>query len=133
VELLPFLSSQSHKRDEHLFHADAAVLEGIFVILDVVVVVVGIGKKVVLHGEDVGRADVGTRQTCPKRFLYLEDLLLIVREVLSQFVSQIRVRVAISDDFDRIVASDATVVGGQHNGTIQTRQAAEEVAHSRMA
>ena len=54
------------------------MLERVLVILDVVVVVVGIGEEVVLLSEDVGRADVGTGQAGTKRILYLEDLLLVV-------------------------------------------------------
>ena len=59
------------------------MLEGVLVVLNVVVVVVGIGEEVILRSEDVGRAEVGTWQACPNRFLYLENLFGIVGKVLA--------------------------------------------------
>ena len=44
---------------EHFFHTDASVLEGVFVVGDVIVVIVGIGKEVAAGGKDVRGADVG--------------------------------------------------------------------------
>ena len=39
--------------DEHFLHRDTSVLEGIFIVLHVVVVVIGVGKEVVPIGEDI--------------------------------------------------------------------------------
>ena len=44
---------QFNKRDEHFLHRDASVLEGVAIVTDVVVVVVGIGEEGVTGGKDV--------------------------------------------------------------------------------
>ena len=108
---LSFLSAQSDEGHQHLLQADTAMLEGILVILHVIVIVVGVGKEVVLHGKDVGRAEVRTGQACPQRFLYLEYLLLVVRQILAQLVAQVRIRVPVANHLHRVVAADAAVVG----------------------
>ena len=54
------------------------MLECVLVILDVVTVVVGVSEEIILHGEDVSRAKVGTWQACTKGILYLEDLFLVI-------------------------------------------------------
>mgnify|MGYP006979103168 CR=1 FL=1 len=47
------LRAERDERNEHLFHRDAAVLEGVAVVLYVVVVVVGVSKEAITRGKDV--------------------------------------------------------------------------------
>ena len=53
--------------------------------------------------------------------------------MLAQLVAQVRVRIAVADNFYGVVATDAAVIGREHHGAILCSQAAEEVAHSRVA
>ncbi len=53
------LALEGDEGNEHFFHGDASVLEGVAVVTDVVVVVVGIGEEGVVLGKDVGGGDVG--------------------------------------------------------------------------
>ena len=56
----PFRREMRH-RDQHFAHGDAAVLEGVAIVADVIVVVVWIGKEITLTSEDKGCAEVGLR------------------------------------------------------------------------
>lgn len=47
--------------NEHLFERNASVLKGVGVVLNVVVIVVWIGKKVVVAGENIGRRYIWRR------------------------------------------------------------------------
>ena len=74
------------------------MLERVAIVLHLVVVVVGIGKERVSCGEGVGRAHVGRGQLGILGGFDGEDLFGVVVEVLSQFISQIGVGVAVTDD-----------------------------------
>ena len=54
------------------------MLEGVLVILDVIVIVIGIGEEVLAEGKDVGRAEVGCGEAGTVGVAYLEDFLGIV-------------------------------------------------------
>ena len=109
------------------------MLEGVAVVLDVVVVVVGVGKEVLVLGEDVGRADVGGWQACLAGVADFVDLLGIVGKVLAQFVAQVGVGVLVAHHFHGVVGTHGTVVGGQDYAAIHGCQRAEEFGHGRMA
>ena len=49
-----FFRSQSNQGYNHFFHADASMLEGVFEEIYVMIVIVGIGKKVILRGKHIG-------------------------------------------------------------------------------
>ena len=68
---------------EHFFHTDASVLEGVFVVGDVIVVIVGIGKERVSAGKDVACAHVGRRKPGFLRLSDGERLLRIVVQILA--------------------------------------------------
>ena len=52
-ELYLFPSFHHDNGDDHLFHGDAAVLEGVFVIAYVIIIVVRIGKEGIACGEHI--------------------------------------------------------------------------------
>jgi len=80
---LPFLACHRDDGYHHLFERDAAVLEGVAVVADVVVVVVGIGKEGVARGEDIARREVGRRQLGFLRFAYDEEVAVVEAQVLA--------------------------------------------------
>ena len=69
---------QRNEGDEHLLHADTAVLKRILIIGHIVVVVVGVGKEAVASGKYVGGADVGLWQECRLGIVDGEQLLVVV-------------------------------------------------------
>ena len=94
------------------------MLEGVFVILNVVIVVVGVGKEVVTCSKDVCSAQVRPGQSYLMRLLNLENFLGIVAEILAQLVSQVGVGVLVAHYLYGVVASDATVVRCQDNSVV---------------
>ena len=122
------LALHRDKRHKHFLHRDATMLESVLVITDVVVVVVRIGKEVVVLCKDVGCAEVLGWQESLVRPLQFIDLLGIVREVFAQFVTQVGIGVAVANDLDRVVHTDAAVVGSNDDMSIGLCQFTEEVA-----
>ena len=57
--LLSVSSTKCDKWDNHLFHRNASMLEGIGVVADVMVVIIGIGKEIPTCGEDIACTHVG--------------------------------------------------------------------------
>ena len=109
------------------------MLEGVAIVLHVVVVVVGIGKERVSRSEGVGRAHIGSRQLSFFGRFDGEDLFGVVVEVLSQFISQIGVGVAVTDDLDGLLTTDGTMVSGKDDAVIALRQQSEKLADDRVA
>ncbi len=61
------------------------MLEGITVVGDVIVVVVGVGEEVVTGGEDIARREVRRGQEGLLRLLDDEEALVVVGQVLAEF------------------------------------------------
>jgi hypothetical protein len=51
-----------YDRNDHFFKGDAPVLKSIFVVADVIVVIVGIGKEIIFHGKYIGGGYVEPRE-----------------------------------------------------------------------
>ena len=83
-------------RNQHFAHGDAAVLEGVAVITDVIVVVVRVGEEVALASKDIGRALVHFGQENLLWVFYLEDFLRVVFQVLTIFVAEVGVHFPIA-------------------------------------
>ncbi len=97
--VLPYgLRSQRHKGDEHFLHGDAAVLEGILIILHIMVVIIRIGKEAGTRGKDVGGRKVRLRELKGSRMANFIDLLGIVGKILSHLVAQVGVDIAVTYD-----------------------------------
>ena len=97
------------------------MLEGVFVIADVVVVVVGVGEEVVVLGEDVCGADVWRWQVGCFWGLELVDLFGVVAEVFAELVAQVGVGVFVAYDFDGIVNTYGAVVGSNDDFVVGER------------
>lgn len=81
---------------EHFFHRNAAMLERVFIVGNVVVVVVGVGEEAVARSKDVGCAHVWRGQEGFVRFLYGEKLLRVVTKILAELVAQVGVGVSVA-------------------------------------
>ena len=62
-------------RNQHFVHGDAAVLEGVAVVTDVIVVVVRIGEEIALAREDKGCAGSFEHIVCHRRTEEGQDVL----------------------------------------------------------
>ena len=91
------------------------MLECAGVILHVVVVIVGIGEKVMSRRENVGRRYVRRGESVAFRMFYLIHLLRIVAQILAYLIAEIGVGVAVAYHFYRVVDLDSAVVGGEHD------------------
>ena len=59
---------QNYKRNYHLLHGDSSMLVCIPIITNIMVVIIGIGKKQVIFGKNVGAANIYIGQ---KYFLWI--------------------------------------------------------------
>jgi len=109
------------------------VLEGVAVVGDVVVVVVGVGEEAVATGEDIARGEVGGGEECALGIGDLEDLLGVVVQVLAELVAQVGVGVLVALDAHGVLAPDATVVGGEDDVVVRVGEGAEQVCHGAVA
>lgn len=69
---------EGHKRNQHLFEADASVLESACVEFDEFVISVGISEEVVVGGEDIFRRERGDWESALRRIGQRENLAGIV-------------------------------------------------------
>lgn len=56
-EFLTF-GSQVHERHNHFLQRYTSVLKSVFVKVDIIVIVIGIGKEIVLNSKDIGRGHI---------------------------------------------------------------------------
>ena len=94
------------------------MLERVLVVGNVVVVVIRVGEERIACCENVRRAKIRCRQLCLSWVLYGKHLFRVVTEILAQFISEIGVSVAVSDDFYGFACAYASVVGGDDYGEI---------------
>ena len=125
-------ATHGHQRYEHFFHGNATVLEGVLVVVDVVVIIVGIGEEIVVLSKDVGCADIRRRQGGSLGCFQLKDLLGVVAEILAQFVTQIGVCVLVTNHLDGVVHTDRAVVGGDDDVGIGLGKFLEKFADRRV-
>ena len=99
-------------RNQHFIHRDAAVLEGVAVVTDVIVVVVRISEKVALSGKNEGRTEVGLGKENLLGIFYLEDFFQVVFQVLAVFVAQVGVHLTIAQNLHGLIDVGGAMVGG---------------------
>ena len=102
------------------------MLEGVFVVTDIVIIVVGIGEEGVAGGKDICRAYIGCGEMSLARVFDFIDFLGIIVEVLTQLIAQVGIGVAVTDNLHGAVGSDGAVVGGEYYGVVALRQEFEE-------
>ena len=88
------------------------MLEGITVVRDVVIVVVRIGKERVACGKHVTRGEVWCWQQGFAWFFDGEQALVVVGQVLTEFIAQVGIGVPVTYDLYGLSTADAAVIGG---------------------
>ena len=105
------------------------MLEGVAIVGDIVIVIVGIGEKVVACGEDIAGRQIGGWQLCAMGILDDEEVLVgIVAQILAQLVAQVGVGVAVAYNLHGVVGTDGAVVGGDDDAIVGLRKLSEQVA-----
>lgn len=59
------------------------MLEGVFIVADIVVIVIGIGKEGIAGSEDIARRQVGRRQLCTLWVFDDEYFFVVIAQVLT--------------------------------------------------
>ena len=88
------------------------MLEGVFVIIDVVVEIVGVGKEIVFQGKHISRGDIFFGQENPFGLADHEHILLGKAQVFTVLVAQVGIGIAVADNFKGALTPDGAVVGG---------------------
>ncbi len=112
---------------QHFAHGDAAMLEGVAIVTDVIVVVVRVGEEVALASEDVGRAQVHLRQENLLWVFHLEDFFRVVFQVLAVLVAQVGVHLTVAQNADGFFDIGRAVVGGDDHVAALFRDEAHHV------
>ena len=108
------------------------MLEGVLIILHVIIIIVGIGKEAVARSKDVGRRELGRRQTHLERLAHLKHFAIVVAHLAPHLVAQVGVQAALAHHLRGRAHADAAVVGGQHQGVAAVGQRPEEGLHRRV-
>ena len=109
------------------------MLEGVAIVADVVVVVVGIGEEVIACSKYIGSRYVGGRQHGFARLLDDEEVFRVVGQILAQLIAQVGVGVAVANNLDGIVGTYRTMIGSDDDAIVFLCQLAEQVGNDRMA
>ena len=102
------------------------MLESVAVILGIVVEVVRVTEKVFARTEHITAADIRTRQANLLRMRDFEGILALEIKRFADLVTQVGVRVFVSDNLHRILHANCSVVGCQDNFVTQLGYPAEE-------
>ena len=110
------------------------MLERVAIVRYIIIVVVGIGEERVACGKHIACREVGRWQQGLAWVLdYKQALILVVAQVLTQFVAQIGVCVPIAHNLHGLGASYATMIGSYYHLTVHLCQLAEEITYHRVA
>ena len=118
--------------NQHFVHGDAAVLEGVAIVTDVIIVIVRIGEEIALTSKDVGCTEIGFRQENLLGIFHLEDFLRVVFQVLAVLVAQVGVHLAVAQDADGFFDVGGAVVGGDNHVAALLRDEAHHVEEAGM-
>ena len=113
---IPSLPFRAHlnDRNNHFFEADAAVLEGVAVIVDVVVIVVGVAQEAIIFGEDEGGVHIRYGQACLAGVAESQYIFRVKVEVAAMLVAQVGGGLFVADHFMRRVHPYTAMVCCQH-------------------
>ena len=78
-----------NERYQYFFHRDTAVLEGVLIVLDIMIVVVRICEEIVGSGEDIRGKYIQTRQEYVLRLAYCKDFFLIIVQQASHLIPEV--------------------------------------------
>src|SRR3954462_1539929 len=91
------------------------MLKGVLIQAHVVVVIIGIRKKLVLDREDIAGRDVVLWQKKPVGLQDGHDLVPLITKVLSLFVTKVGIDILIADYFEWLLYANRSVVGGDNH------------------
>ena len=91
--------TQSNIRNDHFFERNSAVLKGIPVIRNIMVVIVRVSEKHILFGKYEGGAYMLPGQEGICRIAHFENIFLNVVEAFALFVAQVRIYIPVAHHF----------------------------------
>ena len=109
------------------------MLEGITVVGDIIIIVVGIGEERVACGKHITRGEVRSRQQSLAWFFDGEQALVVITQILAEFIAQVGIRVSVANDLDGLCTADAAVVGCHNHLIVFLCNLPEEIGYDRMA
>ena len=104
------------------------MLECILIVRYVIVVVIGISKEGVACSEYVTCTEVRGWQLCLMRILDSENLLSIIVKTLSQFITEVRIRIAITDNLHWINRPNGSVISCDYHLIVRLCQLLDDVS-----
>ena len=108
------------------------MLEGVAIVGDVIVVIIRVGEEGVARSEDITRGEVGRGEHGLLWLFDDEEILVVVGQILSEFIAQIGVRITIANNLDGLCTADTAMVGGDNHLVIGLRQLSEELGDHRV-
>ena len=87
------------------------MLKSVPVIINVIVIIVGICKKIILHGKNIRGTHIYFGQVEFFGFPDCENILSIVSKILTLFISEIGIGLTITNDLERSFYPDGPVIG----------------------
>src|SRR5690606_30518006 len=90
------------------------MLKGVFVEVNIVIVIVWVSKEVIFNCKYKRSRNIGFRQEKSFGFAYREHIFDCVAQVFTVLVAQVGVSVAVADDLERPLYPDGAVVGGDN-------------------
>ena len=90
------------------------MLERITIVTHIIIIIVGIGEERIACRKHITPREVRHRQLGLLRLLDDVEALLVVRQIRTQFVAQVRVSVSVAHNLHRLGASDTAMIR-RHN------------------
>ena len=109
------------------------MLERVLLVRHIVVVVVGVGKESVAHCENIRRTQVRRGQMCLSRVADFKHLTRLIAKVLAQFIAEIGVRIAVTDNLYRAIGADTSMICGDNDMAVNMTEHTEKLGHPRMS
>jgi hypothetical protein len=75
-----------YDRNDHFFKGDASMLKSIFVVADVVIVIVWVGKEIIFHCKHVGGRHVEARELCFFGAPHLKNFACLKIQILALLI-----------------------------------------------
>ena len=108
------------------------MLKGVFVEVHIIIVIIGISKKLVFYGEYVARSNIHSGQENALRLLNLHHFVAFKAEVFPLLVSQVGIHGAIADNLKRTFDPNRTVVRRDDHASSTLGDLAQNVDERRM-
>ena len=108
------------------------MLESILIVRHVIVVVIGVSKERIARSEYVTCTEIRGWQLCLMRILDSENLLSIIVKTLSQLITKVRIRIAITDNLHWINRPNGSVISCDYHLIVRLCQLLDDVCKDAM-